>query len=162
MSAGVTVEQVASRPLAAVVRKVRLGDVATSWRPPLDQVWTFLRGHPGLRTDGHNVFLYRHPDRREDPMDVSFGVEVAAPFEAEGDVISTATPAGTVATTVHRGGYDSLAAAHDIIHAWAAAHGREFAGWSWEIYGDPDSTGLVEVRIEYLLGSDRGELGREG
>jgi len=25
------------------------------------------------RTDGHNVFLYHHPARRGDPMDVDFG-----------------------------------------------------------------------------------------
>ena len=162
MSAEVTVEQVESRQLAAVRRKVRIGQVATSWRQPLDVVWAFLGRRPGLRTDGHNVFLYRHPARREDPMDVWFGVEVPGRFDGEGEVVSMATPAGTVAATIHRGGYETLTAAHDAIHTWREAHGREFAGWSWEIYGDPDPTGLVEVRIEYLLASDGGELGREG
>jgi effector-binding domain-containing protein len=162
MSSDVTVERVESRQLAAVVRRVRVGEVATAWRQPLDMVWAFLRRNPGLRTDGHNVFLYRHPARREDPMEVSFGVEVPGPFEGEGEVVNAATPAGLVAATVHRSGYDTLAAAHDAIHTWREAQGREFAGWSWEIYGDPEPTGLVEVRIEYLLASDGGEFGREG
>jgi effector-binding domain-containing protein len=159
----ITIGRVAPRPLAAVARRVPIREVATSWRAPLDQVWAFLRSHPGLRTDGHNVFLYRHPVRREDPMDVAFGLEVAGPFDGDGEVLPMSTPGGEVAALVHRGGYDTLGAAHDAIHAWRVEAGRRFAGVSWEIYGDPDpATGAVEVRIEYLLASDRGEVGREG
>jgi effector-binding domain-containing protein len=152
MAADITVKHVAPRQLAAVRRQLRIGEVASAWRAPLDQVWAFLRRHPGLRTDGRNVFLYHHPARMEDPMDVDFGVEVAGPFEGEGDVAVVSTPAGTVAALVHRDGYDTMGAAHDAIHQWRVATGRHFAGVSWEIYGDPDpATGAVEVRIEYLL-----------
>ena len=147
----VTVERVEARPMAAVIRRVRVGEVATSWRQPLDQVWAFLRSHPGLRTDGHNIFLYHHPAHREDPMDVAFGVEVADAFTPEGEVVRTATPAGEVATLVHRGGYHTLGQAHDAIQRWQQTSGRGFAGQSWEIYGDPDPSGRVEVRIAYLV-----------
>src|SRR5690242_12859303 len=101
MTHEIVIESVTARPLAAVRRRVRIGEVSTTWRPALDQVWAFLRRHQGLRTDGHNIFLYHHPARREDPMDVDFGVEVTGPFEDEGEVEFAQTPAGTVASTVH-------------------------------------------------------------
>jgi hypothetical protein len=74
--------------------------VGAAWRPALDKVWDFLRTKPGLRTDGHNVFLYHHPARRDLPMDVDFGVEVVRAFEPEGEVHATETPAGEAAVAV--------------------------------------------------------------
>jgi effector-binding domain-containing protein len=118
----------------------------------LDQVWTFLRAQPGLRTDGHNLFLYHHPARRGDPMNVDFGVEVTRSFSPSGEVYETSTPAGEAAIAVHRGGYDQLHGAHDAIHQWAKSHDRIFAGRSWEIYGDwSDDPSKLETTVVYLL-----------
>ncbi len=150
MAYEVTVETVTARSLAAVRRRVRIGEVSAAWKPALDQVWAFLRRHDGLRTDGHNIFLYHHPARREDPMDVDFGVEVGGPFEGEGEVRPAQTPAGEVASTRHVG-YDRLKDAHDAIHAWSAANGRDIGAASWEIYGDPAADGSVEIQVVYLL-----------
>lgn len=152
-SAKVTVQTVSARKLAAVRRRVPISSVAMVWRPALDEVWAFLRAHPGLRTDGHNVFVYHHPASREAPMDVDFGVEVIRAFDREGDVAPTETPAGEVALAVHVGGYDQLRLTHDAIHAWRAQAGRTFAGTSWEIYGDwSDDTTKLETTVCYLLG----------
>jgi effector-binding domain-containing protein len=153
MSHGVVIETLPAQPIAAVRRRVRIGEIAGAWRPALDQVWAFLGRNPGLRAEGgHNVFVYHHPGRREDPMDVDFGVQVIGPFQGEGEVISTETPGGEVATTLHVGAYDQLAAAHDAIHDWRAANGRELGGCSWEIYGDwSDDPAKLETRIVYLL-----------
>ena len=54
--------------LAAVRRHVAITGIASAWKPALDKVWEFLGTQPGLRagTDGHNVFLYHHPARRDD------------------------------------------------------------------------------------------------
>ena len=53
---------------------------------------------------------------------------------------------------LHVGPYDRLADTHKAIDAWRAAHGRVFAGHSWEIYGDPgDDPARLEVRVVYLL-----------
>ncbi len=152
MSSKVSVEIVPSRMLAAVRRQVRIGQVATAWRPALDQVWEFVRQNPGLRTDGHNVFLYHHPANRQLPMDVDFGVHVTRSFERSGEVFSTETPAGKVATALHVGPYERMGDTHDAIHAWAAASNMTFAGKSWEVYGDwTDDVAKLETRIEYLL-----------
>ncbi len=152
MSTNVSVQTVSPRLLAAVRRRVRISEIAGAWKPALDQVWAFLGQRPGLRTDGHNIFLYHHPANREAPMDIDFGVEVARRFERSGEVFLAETPAGSVATTVHVGPYARLGEAHQAIHAWAATQKESFAGQSWEIYGDwTDDVLKLETRIEYLL-----------
>lgn len=152
-SPNVSVQTVPARKLAAVRRSVKIESIGSAWKPALDLVWTFLRARPGLRTDGHNVFLYHHPASRDLPMNVDFGVEVTRAFDREGDVFPTETPAGEIAMAVHRGGYDQLRRAHDAIHAWRAETGRSFAGASWEIYGDwSDDPSKLETTVCYLLG----------
>ena len=69
MRPDVQVEVVSSRLLAAVEREVAVGGVRNVWRSALDQVWAFLRSQPGLRTDGHNIFVYHHPTKDGDPME---------------------------------------------------------------------------------------------
>src|SRR5438874_4935435 len=113
MGIDVAVEVVKLRKLAAVRRQVPVGAVRSAWRPALDRVWAFLRTQPGLRTDGHNIFLYHHPARRGDPMDVDFGVEVVREFSPSGEVKPVNTPAGEVAAVTHLGPYDRLGQTHD-------------------------------------------------
>ena len=152
MNINVSVEVVTPRKLAAVRRHVPISAIGSAWRPALDQVWAFLRSQPGLRTDGHNIFLYHHPARREDPMNVDFGVEVSRSFTPTGEVHEISTPAGEAAIAVHRGRYDQLRGAHDAIHQCAKSQGRTFAGYSWEIYGDPsDDPSKIETTVVYLL-----------
>lgn len=143
---------VAARPIAAVHVSVRVGHVATAWRPALDKVWAFLRRHDGLRTDGHNLFVYRHPVRPGAPLEVDVGVEVSHAFESEGEIVFTHTPAGRAVSTVHIGPPEQLAVANAAIEEWCRANGRSMAGISWEIYGDPgDDPGSLEVQVFYLL-----------
>ena len=152
MSTQVHIQTVAARKLAAVRRRVRIEQIASTWRPALDKVWDFLGQNPGLRTDGHNIFLYHHPDKPQSPMDIDFGVEVTRGFSPSGEVALVETPAGRVATAVHIGPYDQLGRSHDAIHAWAARNRMSFAGQSWEIYGDwRDDIMKLETHIEYLL-----------
>ena len=152
MSYEVVTRIVSAQPLAAVRRRVLIGDVGRTWKPALDLVWEFLRRHEGLRSGGHNCFLYHHPATREAAMDVDFGVQVIQPFENEGEIICTETPAGEVVMTTHIGSYAGLTAAHNVLHSWRAATGRAFGGYSWEIYGDwTDDETKLETQVIYLL-----------
>jgi hypothetical protein len=54
--------------LAAVRREVVPGTVGSAWGPALGKVWEFISSEPGLRTDGHNIFLYHHPQQPGAPM----------------------------------------------------------------------------------------------
>lgn len=152
MNYQVVTKTVTAQPLAAVRRRTLIRDIGRVWKPALDLVWEFLRRHEGLRTDGHNCFLYHHPARRDAPMEIDFGVQVVRQFEGEGEVIFTETPAGEVAMATHVGSYDQLGAAHDAIHSWRAASGRAFGGYSWEIYGDwNNDPSKLETQVVYLL-----------
>jgi len=133
----VNLQTVHHRKLAAVRRDVAPGAVGSAWRPALDKVWEFLRSQPGLRTDGHNIFLYHHPNDTGAAILCDFGVEVTRTFETTGEVYATETPAGEAAVAVHSGSYAHLNEAHSAIRTWMAANRRECAGQSWEIYGDP-------------------------
>ena len=152
MTAVVSVRHMNVRKLAAVRRQVRVAEIAAAWKPALDQVWAFLRSQPGLRTDGHNVFLYHHPSRPGAPMDVDFGVEVTRTFELSGEVRPVETPSGEVAMAVHVGPYERLQETHDAIHAWVAANHRAIGRHSWEIYGDwVDDPSKLETTVVYRL-----------
>ena len=116
------------------------------------KVWDFIRSQAGLRTDGHNIFLYHHPARPGAPILCDFGVEVTRTFETAGEVYATETPAGEAAVAIHRGAYSTLNEAHDAIREWMAANRRESAGHSWEIYGDPaPDPADTETTVVYLL-----------
>ena len=150
MTYEVKVQTLSPRVLAAVRQRVAIKDISTAFKPALDSVWAFLRKHPGLRTEGHNTFLYHH----ENPviMPVDFGVEVVRPFVAEGDVACVTTPAGEAAVVLHRGPYSKLAAAHQALRQWCATNGRTIGAHSLEIYGDwSEDPEELETTIEYLL-----------
>ena len=152
MSVSVNIQTVRPRRLAAVRREVALAAVSTAWAPALDKVWAFLCSQPGLRINGHNVFLYRHPEQSGAAVLCDFGVEVTRAFETTGEVYATETPAGEAAIAVHRGPYDRMSETHNAIGRWIAANQRECAGYSWEVYGDPTPDPAdTETIIAYLL-----------
>ena len=144
--------RVSARTIAAVRRRVPPGTTGTAWREPLDKVWAFLRTQPGLRTDGHNTFLYHHADGPGSPMEVDYGVEVIRRFDPSGEVRPVEAPAGEVAIATHVGPYDRMLFAHAAVHDWVKDNRRELAGRSWEIYGDwTDDPAKLETTIVYLL-----------
>jgi effector-binding domain-containing protein len=147
----VTVERTTECPTAVVKANTTSRELPKLWRALLDEVWAFLRVTPGLRTDGHNVFLYKN-DGSEVELAVEVGVQVTKSFEAAGRVVPSRIPAAEVATTVHTGAPAQIGAAHDAVRAWCSNHGRGLTGVSWEVYGDPDSqTGHFDVAVYWQL-----------
>jgi len=124
------------RVLAAVRREIPMSEIGATWGEASGKVWDFIHAHPDVRTDGHNIFVYRQTSR-PDLLVCDFGVEVARSFEPVGEVFMTETPGGEAAIAVHRGPYSRLGDAYDAIARWMAANQRESAGVAWEIYGDP-------------------------
>jgi effector-binding domain-containing protein len=144
--------RIAPRLLAAVRRTAAPAQVPHAFRPALDLVWAFLRAHPGLRNDGHNVFLYHHVDDPERGMPIDFGVEVTRRFDAVGEVRCVETPAGDAAVVVHRGAYSGIPRAHAALHRWCAERGLAIGAQSVEIYGDWfDDPSRLETTIQYAL-----------
>jgi effector-binding domain-containing protein len=147
----IEIENVSERPVAAIRRRMRQPEIATGFRLPLDEVWRFMRKHAELCPD-HNVFIYHPAAECAGAMDIDFGVEVAQPFPAEGEVRCVTMPAGRAATMLHVGPYDRLVETHTEVQRWCAANGHPLAGVSWEIYGHwNDDPSKLETRVGYLL-----------
>jgi hypothetical protein len=150
----VSLDHVQPRTLAAVRREVMPGAVGSAWGPAVSKVWDFIRGQPGLWTDGHNIFVYHHPQQPGMPIACDFGVEVTRTFEAAGEVYATETPGGEAVVAVYRGPYAGMNEAYVAIEDWMSANHRQSGGHAWEIYGDPtpDPAG-TETTVVHLLKS---------
>jgi effector-binding domain-containing protein len=157
MDYDVRLEQVSSRPLAVVRRKASIPELPKVVPAACGTVWNVVKAQQ-VAGAGRHVAVYL-----DDVINLEVGVELEQPFAGHGEVVGSATPAGTVATAVHFGPYQRLGEAHQAVRQWCAAHGHVLAGPSWEIYGhwiDEWNTDPSKIRTDvvYLLKSD-GESG---
>jgi effector-binding domain-containing protein len=125
----VRLEQLSSQPLAVVRRRASAQQLARVVPEACGTVWSALRAQ-NVTGAGRHVAVYF-----DDQINLEVGVELDAPFGGCGEVVPSATPAGLVATTTHRGPYGRLHEAHDAIRQWCASHGQAVAGPNWEVYG---------------------------
>jgi len=147
----VTIERTAECPTAVVKANTTWREFPALWHTMLDEVWAFLRARPGLRTEGHNLMLYRSGIPGVE-VAVEVGVQVTGSFEAAGRVVPSRLPTADAATTVHTGTPAEIGAAHDAVRAWCSAQRRKLTGVRWEIYGDPDpQTGHFDVAVYWEL-----------
>jgi effector-binding domain-containing protein len=145
----VELRTVTRRPTAVVAAATTWREFPSVWRGMLDEVWACLHAE-GIQRGCPNVMLYK-----DDVPNVEIGVELARSCRLSGRVVTSALPAGRVAMTVHRGGYDGLRSAHGAVVAWCAAEGRQLAGPRWEIYGPhSDDPAELEIEVYYLLAAD--------
>src|SRR5688572_32480332 len=106
----VTIETVTTQVIAAARQRTTFAAISREIGRLLDGPWAFVRAQSGLRTDGHNVAIYRD---HANGGSIEVGIQVTLPFEETDLVVCSATPGGTVARTAHYGPYDRLGAAHD-------------------------------------------------
>lgn len=147
----IAVETVSPQLIAAVTSRVRIPEIVTAWEPALYQVKSFLSDRPDLDAGGSHVFLYHHPGRGEDAMEIDFGIEVAGAFERTGNVHCVSTPEGRAATAVHYGALNALPQTHKAIHQWCADNGHAIGAFSWESYVWGDGADPVETVVRYLV-----------
>jgi len=149
--------EVAPKPLAAAHGHGNARNFVPQLFALLDEVWKFLKANPQVRQEGLNVFLYFDEDDQrllhtEQGLPVAAGVKVAAPFAGAGKVVCSATPGGTVATTVHIGPYERLSEAHAAVRAWCKDNHHPIAGPNWEIYGHwNEDPAQLRTDVFYLL-----------
>jgi effector-binding domain-containing protein len=137
----VEIHTVGASKTAVVARPFDLSELL----PSFDAVYAWLRGQAEVRQTGQNIALYRHGRQME------VGVEVDRWFEPAGEVVASELPAGRVAAATHTTGYADMKRTYDAIEAFCRKHGHETTGIAWEIYGDPDEHGHVDVEIRFLL-----------
>ncbi len=146
MSYEIRVEQVDPKPMIGVRRKTTQPQLSTVIPQALGPVWEFIRAN-GVPHSGINVAYYLDGE-----MNIDVGVYVSGPFVPSGELLSSATPGGTVATTSHFGPYHLLGGAHHAIHVWCQTESRRCAGPSWEVYGHwSDDPAKLRTDVYYLL-----------
>jgi effector-binding domain-containing protein len=111
-----------------VRRRVNREDLSKAVTDACGTVWSTLRAQKIAA--GRNVAVYL-----DGAITLEAGVEVHAPFVGYGNVVSSGTPAGTVATAALFGPYNQLGEVHSSIRRWCANNGCRLAGPNWEIYG---------------------------
>src|SRR5436305_1594965 len=114
MEYDVRLEQLSSRPLAVVRRRAGSYELSKVVPDACGTVWSVVRAQK-IMGAGRHVALYW-----DGVINLEVGVELDAPFAGHGEVVGSATPAGTVATAVHFGPYGRLCEAHQAIGQWCA------------------------------------------
>ena len=146
-------EQLNTRPLAVVRRCARPQELSKVVPDACGLVWGALRSQQ-ITGAGRHVAVYY-----DGQINLEVGVELDAPFAGLGEVVTSGTPPGPVATTIHYGPYGLLHEAHEAIRRWCAENGQVLAGPNWEIYGhwkdewNSDPTKIC-TEVFYLLTAD--------
>ena len=146
----VTAITVPATPLLVVRRRAVASELSRVIPEACGLVWNAVR-RLGITSAGRHVALYTACTAGR--FDLEIGVEVGADGVADGELVLSATPAGTVATVTHMGSYAGLRGAHDAVQEWCRAHGRRpNGGPSWEVYGHmTDDPAEIRTDIFYLL-----------
>ena len=158
MDRRVEITEAAEGLLAVVSDNATESNLRDKITPLFDQVYAFLKTEDVKQT-GQNVILYW--DERDKQLlftaaglRIQVGVQISEPFESDGTVSCSATPAGTIATTTHWGPYSEIPQAHGAIRQWCRDNRRSIAGPNWEVYGDwSDDPAQLRTDICYLLES---------
>ena len=149
----VAVQTIPSRQVAAVRDRRKWAELGAKLLPLLDRVYVAVRAGKVIQS-GQNIFIFR--DGSKDGVTVEIGVEVSSPFEPIDGVLSVATPAGEAASTVHKGPYTGLGAAHEAVIRWCEQHRRARANVCWEVYGDwHEDPAQLQTEVFYSLLPDR-------
>src|SRR5262245_6958083 len=105
----VRLEQLGSHLLAVVRRRARSQELSKVVPDACGLVWNTLRAQK-IAGAGRHVAIYW-----DDKINLEVGVELDTSFAGIGEVVGSATPAGSVATTTHFGPYNRLHEAHTAI-----------------------------------------------
>jgi effector-binding domain-containing protein len=127
-SYAVQLQQLDSVPLAVIRRQAKPSELSRVVPECCGLVWNVIRAQQARA--GRHVAIYW-----DGLIRLEVGVELYGPFEEQGEVVCSATPAGSVASATHYGPYGGLGAAHEAVRKWCGANNHRLAGPNWEIYG---------------------------
>lgn len=143
MTYDITLETMTERPAAVVTATLPVASIGPFVGEAFGLVMQAL-GAAHSFPAGEPFASYR---MHGDTFDVSAGFPVAAPVAASGRIVPFTLPGGTVATTMHIGPYDGVAAAYDAIMVWLGQEHLVPAGDPWEVYLDGPEVAMPRTRV---------------
>ena len=124
---------------------VRLASIGATIGAGFAEVYGFLGPH-GVASGEPFVIYHGAPG----PDDRPFEVEICAPISRQVDAPAgwsvTELSAGTFASVVHVGTYDTLGTTYDELERWIALRGLAIAGPPREVYLSEPSTPPADTR----------------
>jgi len=93
-----------------------------------------LLARHGAQPTGMPITMYHAIAPEDDLLPIEVGWPVAMPLPVEGRIGIGTLGGVTVARTVYRGPYDTIAEAFAAVAGWIQQHGHETAGAPWETY----------------------------
>ena len=136
------------RDAALVVSKrlpVRLSEIGGVIGPAFGEVYGHL-GARGIAGDGPPFVIYHASPAESDPFDIEICAPVARRTDPPAGWQLHELPAGSFATLVHVGPYDTLGIAYDTLAAWIGAHDLVIAGPPREVYLSEPETPPEQIR----------------
>ena len=140
--------QVRRRDATLVVSRrlpVRLSEIGAVIGPAFGEVYGHLAAR-GIAGDGPPFVIYHESPADADPFDIEICAPVGQRTDPPAGWQVQELPAGTFATLVHVGPYETLGTAYDTLTAWIGAHDLAFAGPPREVYLSEPATPPEQVR----------------
>ena len=136
------------REAALVISKrfpVRLSAIGDALGAAFGEVYGHL-GAMQLEGDGPPFVIYHEVPVADDPFDIEVCAPVARAVVPPAGWQAQQLPAGTFATLLHVGPYDTVAGTYDAVVAWIGDHDLAVAGPPREVYLSPPDTPPEQIR----------------
>jgi effector-binding domain-containing protein len=136
------------REAAPVVSKrfpVRLSEIGGALGTAFGEVYAHL-GARRIAGDGPPFVIYHEVPVADDPFDIEVCAPVVHTVDPPMGWQAQQLPAGTFATLLHVGPYDTVAGAYDAMVSWIGAHDLAVAGPPREVYLSPPDTPPDQIR----------------
>lgn len=110
------------------------GSQAQAFNELFDKAFDYVYGN-GVRNAGCGIAVYYNEDGSMKNAPVEAAVQIGdAKLQAGDGVQVHELPAATMATTVHKGKFDTIGQAYDALMKWIDANGYRIAGSCREVY----------------------------
>ncbi|MCU0504250.1 MAG: GyrI-like domain-containing protein [Chloroflexi bacterium] len=120
-------------------RSVRLSGIGPAMAQAFGEVYGYAGAH-GAQPSGPPFVIYHGMPSDDDPFDIEVCAPVARAVGAPEGWAVTELPAGTFATLLHVGPYDTIGAAYSAMMAWVEASSVTVVGPPREVYlSEPDT-----------------------
>jgi effector-binding domain-containing protein len=144
----VSVKDVPEQPVLRVRKQTTMEEIGSSMGAAFDELMAFM-GPQGIQPAGPPVCVYSGDFDGEHGGEMWICMPVGAGVEGQGAVEAVTLPPATMATTVHKGPYDSLSQAYAAVFGWIQEHGHTPAGSMRDVYlTDPDQVPPEEYLTE--------------
>jgi effector-binding domain-containing protein len=135
-------------PALVVARRltVRLSDIGATISASFAEVYGYLGSREVPTTEPPFIVYHGSPGPNDTPFEIEVCAPVGRPIDPPLGWTLAELPAGTFASTMHLGPYDTLATTYERLGGWLPDHGYVVAGPPREVYLSEPATPAEETR----------------